>query len=531
MTGSGTVADPYIITTRADLEAINSNMTACYQLGADIDLAGVDWMPLGTTFLSGYEQAAIPFTGTFDGNNHTIRNMLVDISTSGGNIHQHSFGLFACLYYGATAKNLKFEKCAIKITDTVDASENPYVDEIGILAGVVENSSTWDDASGTVTVSNVSVCDGAITLSNMYDLASVGLLIGSSHLSIQCSDCQAQGTITISSRSGYLYLRYVGGIIGLANAADSVSTTITRCSSDVSVDCNGKITQVGGLVGWLYPTSNVTSISECTTKLTLDAQSAGDIGGCIGWIEANCTIQKCRAILHYTSSSSTPKSSNVGGFAGYVTGNNSAISDCAADGNISSACDYAGGFVGQHVGTTGTCTRCSSSTDIAGGGDSCGGFVGYVTDSKQFTDCYAIGDVQGNNGVGGFVGSAYGGPPLTFTHCYSAGYVQGASNVGGFCGQLGYPTAVSCYWDTEASGQASSALMPDTLLPMGTGKTTAEMQTQSTFVGWDFDTVWNIASGTYPFLRTEFVKLVDKCAKPIIHSFPWVGKFSLTRVV
>jgi hypothetical protein len=36
------------------------------------------------------------------------------------------------------------------------------------------------------------------------------------------------------------------------------------------------------------------------------------------------------------------------------------------------------------------------------------------------------------------------------------------------------------------------------------GKTTVEMQTQETFVGWDFVTIWDIDSAEnngYPFLR------------------------------
>ena len=53
-----------------------------------------------------------------------------------------------------------------------------------------------------------------------------------------------------------------------------------------------------------------------------------------------------------------------------------------------------------------------------------------------------------------------------------------------------------CFWDIETSGQATSAV--------GTVKTTAEMQTESTFVGWSFDTVWTIDEGKdYPRLWWE----------------------------
>lgn len=37
----------------------------------------------------------------------------------------------------------------------------------------------------------------------------------------------------------------------------------------------------------------------------------------------------------------------------------------------------------------------------------------------------------------------------------------------------------------------------------GTGLTTAQMQNQASFGGWDFTNVWNIAPGTYPYLRWQ----------------------------
>jgi hypothetical protein len=67
------------------------------------------------------------------------------------------------------------------------------------------------------------------------------------------------------------------------------------------------------------------------------------------------------------------------------------------------------------------------------------------------------------------------------------GFIGTGGNVG---------TTVSSFWDTQTSGQTTSA--------SGTGKTTAEMKTQATFTGWDFTTIWDIDSGKndgYPHLR------------------------------
>jgi hypothetical protein len=76
-------------------------------------------------------------------------------------------------------------------------------------------------------------------------------------------------------------------------------------------------------------------------------------------------------------------------------------------------------------------------------------------------------------------------------------------------GAASYGTVVTtCFWDTQTSGQASSA--------GGTGKTTAEMQTASTFLdaGWDFidetangtEDIWWILEGQdYPHLWWELI--------------------------
>ena len=62
------------------------------------------------------------------------------------------------------------------------------------------------------------------------------------------------------------------------------------------------------------------------------------------------------------------------------------------------------------------------------------------------------------------------------------------------------------FWDTQTSGMTTSE--------GGTGKTTAEMQTQNTFTdaGWDFvgedvngtDDIWDIEGTNYPNLSWQF---------------------------
>ncbi len=95
------------------------------------------------------------------------------------------------------------------------------------------------------------------------------------------------------------------------------------------------------------------------------------------------------------------------------------------------------------------------------------------------------------------------------TNCYSAGSVVGNDDVGGLIGEGPHPTVTNSFWDTETSGQATSA--------GGMGKNSTEMQDKFTFssAGWDICAVadpgrrspsytWNIVSGvTYPFLSWQ----------------------------
>ncbi len=153
----------------------------------------------------------------------------------------------------------------------------------------------------------------------------------------------------------------------------------------------------------------------------------------------------------------------------------------------------AGGVVGaaQNPNASQGITRSFADVDVIthAGVAVSGGFVGSLSVNARVRDSYSTGSVAGSvPGTGGFAGSGDAGS--TIERCYSTGVVTGYY-VSGFSGQN--TTVTNSYWDTEASGVAISF--------GGAGRTTAQMQTQSTFQTWDFDTVWTIAPGSYPTLR------------------------------
>jgi len=146
------------------------------------------------------------------------------------------------------------------------------------------------------------------------------------------------------------------------------------------------------------------------------------------------------------------------------------------------------------------------------GYDFVGGLVGW-NDGGTVSNSYSTGSVTGHGGVGGLVGLHKDG---TVNNCYATGTVTGDDFVGGLVGLTYAISFSSNFWDTETSGQASSA--------GGTGKTTAEMQDITTFTDteteglnepWDIIAVanpgirntsyiWNIVDDeTYPFVSWE----------------------------
>jgi hypothetical protein len=184
----------------------------------------------------------------------------------------------------------------------------------------------------------------------------------------------------------------------------------------------------------------------------------------------------------------------VGGLVGY---NEGSITDSYCNGIVCGGYNV-GGLVGYNEGSI---TDSYSTGTVSGTGFSVGGLVG--NNGGSITTSYSTGSVTGDGSVGGLAGDNWG----SITTSYSTGSVNGVSLVGGLVGG-NYGSITSSFWDMYASGQATSA--------GGTGLTTAEMQTASTFLeaGWDFvdeiengtEDIWWINEGNdYPRLWWELI--------------------------
>lgn len=164
--------------------------------------------------------------------------------------------------------------------------------------------------------------------------------------------------------------------------------------------------------------------------------------------------------------------------------------------------DDTGGLVGANFGII---NNSYSTADVRGSnggyvffGIYVGGFVG--SNHGTILNCYATGNVSGNGYVhGGLVGNnGYG----IINNSYSTGYVSGSGYLGGLVAVTGSDgSCYNSYWDNETSGRLTSGC--------GEGRTTAQMQTQSNFIDWDFTNIWSIDEGIdYPRLIWQNVSIL-----------------------
>jgi len=231
-----------------------------------------------------------------------------------------------------------------------------------------------------------------------------------------------------------------------------------------------------GLFGYTNAAAKLTNI----TLENVNINGNSYVGGLVGYNDF-CIITNCYITGNITGNTYT------GGLVGI---NHSTITNSQSTCNVTSNGYYTGGLVGgNYLGTIKSSYFVGSVTGIR----MTGGLVGENNNGGTIINSYSIGSVTGNYYVGGLIG--YNNADIKYS--YSASRVRGNDYVGGLTGASGiFSYTYNSYWDIQTSGLTTS--------PSGTGKTTAEMKAQSTFVGWDFTSVWAIDEGkSYPYLRAN----------------------------
>ena len=244
--GSGTKDDPYLIADASQLRwfaaQVNDNgkSAICAQLTADIDLASKEWTPIG-------KSTSYAYKGTFDGNDHEIKNLYVTGETS------NYYGLFGVLGAGGTIRNLTVSG-SVEITGS---GSNYY--GIGGIVGQL---------GGAGTIEN---CTNRAAVSGNFNTAGIVGRVGSRGGTIRA--CANLGDISGSNNAG--------GIVGYAY----YGVTASHCYNRGAV--TAEVSKAGGIVGFMDDSgakfSNCYTTGVVTGKdsaAVVGKKSSGSISGC-----------------------------------------------------------------------------------------------------------------------------------------------------------------------------------------------------------------------------------------------------------
>ncbi|MFP4366149.1 MAG: hypothetical protein ACLFQA_03545, partial [Bacteroidales bacterium] len=261
--GSGTSGDPYLISTAADLDNVRNYLgteTTSYYFRQtdDIDLIGLDWVPIGG---GGTEDK---FQGHYDGAGFTISNLTINrAGTPNVGLFGHIGPLDGSSTNGLSIKKVRLENVNVKgargtgaLVGRVTGNEYTFIESCYVLDGSV----TGDAATGGLVGSNNSYVTGSEIGTRRPVIkkcfANVEVIFSGSGSDNQkfggLAGCNQKGeilnsyslsTVTVETSSGSA--ERVGGLAGCIDLKGEVENSYSAGLVTVS----GGLTQVGGLVG------------------------------------------------------------------------------------------------------------------------------------------------------------------------------------------------------------------------------------------------------------------------------------------
>ena len=263
ITGSGTETDPYQINTAAGLkwfrDKVNNAKTKeetkiCAVLTANIDLKNEEWTPIGIGNGTENNGATIdfPYSGTFDGNGHTISGLNVNYGDKNG-------GLF-CYVKSATIKNLT-------VAGSVTYSSGDGIAYGGIVG--CADSSTIENCTNRCTVTGRWYAGGIVGRSVDSDIigcANFGNISSPSRSGGICGKITGEkdtygidATIRDCYNVGMVSGNYAGGITGQSDSGN-IDILIANCYNVGSL--HGSDNR-GEIIGDPLSASSLTTIDNC----------------------------------------------------------------------------------------------------------------------------------------------------------------------------------------------------------------------------------------------------------------------------
>lgn len=280
----GSESKPYVITNIDQLKVFadavnkgNSYAGKYVVLGANLDLANVDWAPIGKA----EHGKTTGFAGVFDGQGYTVKNLTCGTTTDAK--EYEAVGFFGVIAEGGVVKNLNVQ--INKIYTDYDLGN--YIISGGGLAGILEKDAVIDHCSVSGAKQVISVNAGSkAALGGLVGQMQTGAVIANSWTDVGLN----YGTISMENVDVYM-----GGICG-KQANSSLIANSASFGSVPGMIYQGSI-HVGGLVGYtsgaLYNcyTSSLTKAQKLSVDKTEFATNA--IGHLAGATENGAAFYQC----------------------------------------------------------------------------------------------------------------------------------------------------------------------------------------------------------------------------------------------
>lgn len=431
-------------------------LIANYELYENIDMSGRAWEPIGVTNSNFPYTIIEAFTGSLDGNENEILNLVLGETSATDNQ-----GFFRALSDGATIQNLGLV--------------NWYVSSEEASAGLAAVANVLE--GGTILLENLTF-SGSI---NTFAFAAAIISFSNNNNgTIIINRCSVSASINCNDIGG--------GIVGYGFVSSGGELTVSNCYTAGSVEVSGD--SAAGIVAFcsssLAAVGAVFTITNCANNMTISSaydRSAGILGGAV--VACNITISSC-----YNGGDATCNES-AGGICGSfnsIYGSRLTIDNCYNSGTISARITRAGGIMGYFFANC--FLRNSYST----------GSVAILT----------LIPTSGSQAVGG-ISSTWGVIQNCAAICELVNGMDSATaRISPLMAALG-PNELNNNLAFDGmqvliNGVPKSPLDTGSSGVDGISASAGELTTQATYestLGWDFTNVWSFGNGAYklPILR------------------------------
>jgi len=409
--GNGTEQEPYLISSKADMEELATKVNGGQTYAGVYFLLTRDLTEAEDVITTVIGEGTCYFSGVFDGGDHKVN---VNINININNTYYGYAGVFGCVS-DAIIKNLG-------VTGSITGAIAGSICGIGNGTTIITNCYNTGDVAasyfaggicGRIVYCTATITDcyntGDISATFDYDSNAGGICGGAYATITNCYNTGNVSSATTTSSSN------AGGICGEAYA----TITITNChnTGDISSSSSAaaaaySYSYAGGICGYVYNGTSIITNCYNTGEISASAISyssyssysfAGGICGEAYYI----TITNCYNIGDISSSAISSYSSysysSVGGICGYVY--NGTITNCYNTGDISAASyssdpfSNAGGICGWTVeGTIANCIAANTTITALKNSINNSTYAGRIVRyGGTVQNCYALAAMQINS--------------------------------------------------------------------------------------------------------------------------------------